>query len=176
MCILTTNDRYVNLELHLQQLSEGADFMDEWIFVQSKPVIKGIYPCGRTGLKEHFMIKNRLNGHQTVVGSGYIRKFNEKLAMELEYFKQLLAKGVKGIYKGQGTFGRQRFEVSNKTALAKKRALVEHMQLPLYRNDNDHWEIQVESNKDHWVVNQQYHLWLQTINDNGEIRFIPCKK
>lgn len=96
--------------------------------------------------------------------------------MELEYLKQLLAKGVKGIYKGQGTFGRQRFEVSNKTALVKKRALVEDMHLPLYRNDNDHCEIQVESNKDHWVVNQQYHLWLQTINDNGEIRFIPCKK
>lgn len=49
--------------------------MDEWIFVQSKPVIKGICPCGRTGLKGHFMIENRLTGHQTVVGSGCIRKF-----------------------------------------------------------------------------------------------------
>lgn len=171
LCILTTNDRYVNLELHLQSLSEGADFMEEWIFVQAIPAIKSICPCGQTRLKEHFIIENRLKGNQT--SSKCIRKFNEKLAMAIEYFKQLLAKGVKGTYKGQGTLERQRFEVNGKTNFVKKRALVEGMHLPLKRNAKGCWEIQVESNKDHWVVNQHYHLWLQTLNDEGHIRFLP---
>lgn len=61
----------MNLQLHLDYLSVGDDFQNEWMFVESRPIKRGehnICPCGQTGLRYYF-IENKWNGNRTFVGS-----------------------------------------------------------------------------------------------------------
>jgi len=51
----------MNLHLHLQHLSEGDDFQDEWVFVESRPIEPGehdVCPCGQTPIQSYFFIEN----------------------------------------------------------------------------------------------------------------------
>ena len=96
-------EQNVNLHLHLQHLSEGDDFLNEWIFVESRPIAPGehnVCPCGQMGLKEHFMIENKINGNRTFVGSECIDNIDPKAKEVNYYIRRLLYQGLQGTYRG----------------------------------------------------------------------------
>lgn len=113
----------VNLQLHLQHLSEEDDFKNEWVFVESSPIEQGehnICPCGQTPIQEYFFLENKFNGNRTIVGSDC------KAAAVKYYFKHILENEVQGIYKGQDNKGLETFTVKEATTLVQRLPIVEH--------------------------------------------------
>ena len=109
-------EQNVNLHLHLQHLSEGDDFLNEWIFVESSPIAPGehnVCPCGQMGLKEHFMIENKINGNRTFVGSECIDKIDPKAEEMNYYIRRLLYQGLQGTYRGMPRNGLVLFSVDS---------------------------------------------------------------
>ena len=111
---------FVNLQHHLQHLSEEDDFKNEWVFVESRPIEQGehnICPCGQTPVQSFFFIENKFNGNRTFVGSDCLRNIDPKAGAVIYYFKHILENGVQGIYKGQDNKGLQTFTVKAATTL-----------------------------------------------------------
>ena len=57
-------EQEVNLQYHLQHLSEEDDFKNEWVFVESRPIEQGehnICPSGQTPIQSYFFFINALN-------------------------------------------------------------------------------------------------------------------
>ena len=80
----------MNLQLHLQHLSEEVDLQDEWMFVESRPIQSGAHnvcPCGQTPIHSFFFLENKINGNRTFVGSECIRNIDPKAAAVIGYFK-----------------------------------------------------------------------------------------
>ena len=64
-------EQEVNLQLHLQHLSEEDDFQNEWMFVESRPIQPGehnVCTCSQTPIKS-FFIENKFTGNRTFAGS-----------------------------------------------------------------------------------------------------------
>ena len=113
-------EKDMNLQLHLQHLSEEVDLQDEWMFVESRPIQSGAHnvcPCGQTPIHSFFFLENKINGNRTFVGSECIRNIDPKAAAVIGYFKHILENEVQGIYKGQDNQGLQTFAVKSNTIL-----------------------------------------------------------
>ena len=103
-------EKDLNLYLHFQHLSEEDDFKNEWVFVESRPIQRGVHnvcPCGQTPLHSFFFMENNINGNRTFVGSDCIRNVDPKAAAVICHFKYNLEKAVQGTYKGQDDTGVQ---------------------------------------------------------------------
>lgn len=130
-------EQNVNLHLHLQHLSEGDDFLNEWLFVESRPIAQrehNVCPCGQMGLKERFMIENKINGNRTFVCSECIDNVDLKAREVNYYIQRLLCHGLQGIYRGMNKNGLVLFSVDLSSGFIKHLSKVEHLNPPLKSN------------------------------------------
>ena len=156
----------MNLQLHLQHLSEENDFQNEWMFVESRPIQPdehNVCPSGQTPIHSYFFSENKINGNRTFVGSTCIGNINPKAgAAVIDYFKYILENEVQGIYKGQDNHGLQTFTVKSNTILVCSLHDVEHLNPPLTRNQKGQWEVSVIFPKANCLlVGQTYFLRLK---------------
>ena len=129
-------EQEVNLHLYLYHLSEGDDFQNEWMFMESRPIKRGehnICPCGQTGLCYYFFMENKWNGNRTL-GSECIGNIDPKAGAVIYHFNHILHHGVKGIYMGEGYKGLQKFTANPTTTLVRCLPIVQHLNPPLKRD------------------------------------------
>ena len=167
-------EKEVNLHLHLQHLSESEDFLNEWMFVESRPIQPGDYnvcPCGQSGIESYFFLENKYNGNRTFVGADCIRNIDPGVTTMIPYFKDVMENPVQGIYKGQDNQGLQRFEVKPNTVLIKRLKQVEHLnlQIPINLNDGKSEVIVTYPNAETLVEGQTYSLKLKAKYERGHL-------
>ena len=127
----------MNLQLHLQHLSEEDDFQNEWMFVESKPIQPdehNVCPCGQTPIQSYVFIENKFNGSRTFAGSECIRNIDPKAYAVIDYFKHILENEVQRIYKGQDKHGLQTFIVRSNIKLVQQLLIVKHLNPALTKN------------------------------------------
>lgn len=92
------------------------------------------------------------------------------------YFKSLISSGVKGRYKGEGSKGK-RFELDEGSKLVTHRFLLDDdgLTLPLYKNDEEQWEIQIICWRNDLIEDCNYKLKLEAVNENGPIQLTMVK-
>lgn len=168
-------EHHVNLQLHLQHLSEETNFQDEWMFVESRPIQPGKHnacPCGQTAIESYFFLENKLNGNRTFVGSDCIRNIDAKATAVISYFNHIIENEVLGVYKGQDEKGLQRFEVKSNTILVCNLKDVEHLNPQVTRNLDVQWEVSVKyPNVETLVEDQVYSLSLKAKYQRGQLTF-----
>lgn len=168
-------EQEVNLQLLLQHLSEETDFKNEWMFVESRPVLSGkhnVCPCGLTPIHSFFFLENKINGNRTFVGSECIRNIDPKAGEVIAYFKHILENEVQGIYKGQDNQGLQTFTVKSNTILVRRSPAVEHLNPPLTKTLDGQWEVSVMYHKANCLVEgQSYSLRLKAKYKRGHLTF-----
>ena len=155
----------VNLHLHLQQLSEGDDFQNEWMFVESRPIEPGehdVCPRGQTPIHSYFFLENKFNGNRTFVGSvSWTRESHSRGNDRL--FRAYSGKRSTNIYKGKDDSGVQKFTVKAATTLVRRLPIVEHLNLPLTRNLDGRWEVSsvIYPKAESLLLGQTYSLWVK---------------
>lgn len=170
-------EQNVNLNLHLQYLSEGDDFLNVWIFVESRPIAPGehnVCPCGQMRLKEHFMIENKINGNRTFVGSECIDNIDPKANEVNYYICRLLYHGLQGTYRGMNRNGLVLFSVDPSSGFVKYIPKVEHLNPPLKKNTakEGRWYISVFFPKENTTVyGKKYWIHLKAKYQGGRLRF-----
>lgn len=168
-------EQNVNLHLHLQHLSEGGDFLNDWIFVESRPIAPGehnVCPCGQMGLKEHFMIENKINGNRTFVGSECIDNIHPKAKEVNYYIRRLLYQGLQGTYRGMTRNDLVLFSVDSSSGFVKYLPTVKHLNPPVTRNMEGRWYISIYFPKENTMVyGKKYKIHLKTEYKGGRLRF-----
>lgn len=178
----------VNLQLHLQHLSEEQDCMDEWMFVESRLVEKNehnVCPCGQKPIDSYYFKENKINGNRTFVGSTClgridptyvcstrIGRIEPQVVKEIAYFKHILENEIQGKYRGEDSRALQRFTVRSNTILVECLHDVKHLNPPIIRNQEGEWEVLVKHPKREVLVEgQAYQLKLKTKYQRGRLIF-----
>lgn len=166
----------VNLRLHLQHLSEGADCKDEWMFVESRPIEVGephICPCGQTDIQNYFFLENKLNGNRTFVGSTCITNIDPRVGQVIGYFQYILTHAIEGAFVEHTSEGCQKFIVKPHMVLVKGADKdVKHLNPQVTQNLKGEWEVLVKHPKPGMLVpGQSYNLKLKAKYVQGQLTF-----
>lgn len=168
-------EQEVNLQPHLQHLSEEDDFQNEWMFVESRPIQPGehnVFPCSKTPIQSYFFLENKFNGNRTSAGSECIRNIDPKAYAVIDYFKHILKNEVQGIYKGQDNKGLKTFTVRSNIKLVQQLPIVKHLNPPVIKNLKGKWQVSVMYPKAEFsLVGQAYSLWLKAKYVRGHLTF-----
>ena len=165
----------VNLQLHLQHLSEEEDFQGEWMFLESRPIEADehkICPCGQTGIKSYFFLENKINGNRTFVGSTCIKNIDPRVGKVISYFEYILIYPIEGTYHGESSDGLQRFTVKSNTVLVRGTDLVKHLNRQVTKNLEGKWNVLVKYPRSETLIQgQTYDLRLKAKYVRGQLRF-----
>ena len=165
----------INLQLHLQHLSEEEDFQGEWMFVESRPIKVDepkICPCGQTHIKSYFFLENRFNGNRTFVGSSCIENIDPRVSKVIAYFEYILIHPIEGSYQGENDEGLQRFTVKSNTLLVKDSDVVNHLNPQVTKTLENKHEVLVKHPRSETLIQgQTYDLRLKAKYVRGQLTF-----
>ena len=143
--------------------------------MESTPIVEGehnICPCGKMGLKERFMIENKINGNRTFVGSECIDNIDTK-AKDVNYYScRLLYQGLQGTYRGMTRNGLVLLSVDSTSGFVKYLPTVKHLNPPVTRNMEGPWYISIFFLKENTMIyGRKYRIHLKTEYKAGRLRF-----
>ena len=169
-------EQNVNLQLHLQRLSEENEFQGEWQLAKARPVLPGeprVCPCGETTMSSCFFPENKINGNRTFTGSKYAANIDPEAEMVIYYFKEILEHEVEGIYKGEDNQGLKRFEFKPYAAIIRGLPTMRHLNPPVAKNCEGQWEVVIKHTKPTMLaVGQTYVLLLKMTIKHGQLTFV----
>lgn len=165
----------INLQLHLQHLSEEPDCKDEWMFVESRPFEENehnICPCGQIDIKAFFFLENKINGNRTFVGSTCIKNIDPRVGRVIAYFKYILIHPIQGTYQGQDSGDLQRFTVESSTVLVRGAKIVKHLNPQVIESlENKHHVLVKHPRSETLIQGQMYDLRLKAKYVRGKLTF-----
>ena len=165
----------VNLQLHLQHLSEEEDFQGEWMFVESRPIEAdehNICPCGQTDIQAYFFLENKINGNRTFAGSKCIENIDPQVGKVIAYFEYILIHPIEGTYQGENSDGLQKFTVKSNTVLVRGTDVVNHLNPQVTKNLEGNWQVLVKYPRSETLIQgQTYDLRLKAKYVRGQLTF-----
>ena len=166
----------MNLQLHLERLSENPEDQNEWLFKDSRPIEPGesrVCPCGQTGISSYYTINNTKNGNETFVGSSCIANVHPDFGKVITYFERLLSDSTRGTYCGVDVAGLHQFQVrSNTTLVTGALDDVQKYNPPVVRNQDGKWCVKVDySTGPSLTEGHEYLLWLKAKYEQGHLLF-----
>ena len=171
-----SDEKDINLLLHLQHLSEEQDCKDEWMFVESRPIDVGehtICPCGQTGIKNYFFLENKINGNRTFVGSTCIGHIDPRVGKVIAYFENILTHPIEGLFVEHTSEGFHTFIVKPHTVLVKgANNSVKHLNPHVFMTDDGQWRVLVKyPNRVTLIPGHSYDLRLKAKYVQGQLTF-----
>jgi len=155
---------------HLKTLSvekqDECKIYNEWNFSHTEDTgeADNHCPCGKAGIRYLCYIDNKTTKKLTFVGTSCVEFFDDEMKEVLKLTLGLISVGITGKYKGEGNRRKKRFEVRANTNLVLKesrlKALFNHV--PIRKERNGKWEIQVFCDKKSLIIDQKYEMKIKT--------------